>query len=683
MFFRVFFVSAFLFISSCLFGQTTDLLISEYGEGSSGNSKYIEIYNGTGATVNLANYRLCRISNGGAWCEATYNFTTANLADGTTLVVANNVGDTPGADEYNGGICSWNGDDAISLQKNTAGWNLLDVIGTDGADPGTGWAVAGTANATKDHRLTRKSTICSPNTDWDNSRGTTVANSEWILTSYISGSANSGHTTSCSTPCISDSEPTSASTNLNISNIACYSMDLSWSSGNGSNRIVVVSLSPISGTPTDQTNYNANASFGAGSTISTGEFVVYNGTGNSFTVNGLTTSTTYYFAIFEYNVTTTNCTENYFTTSLTANNTTTFCANSDPEITGILVDACGGSEGVNEFITFNNGSSSLDMDDLKVTFPFISPYCNTGCGGNTWVTNPTYTAQLNATAGCAGLFIEADPIPANAGVVIFTGSSPTYNFDFSGLCGTGPYYAVYANNTGTGGRFGNYNSDCTKYRTTTIEFGPVSDTVTYQPCMLSAGAADGDYVAFDTDGTPTYSNDGCTPTATLPIELLYFNGKSINTGNLLEWITTTEINNDYFTLEKSKDAFSFTEIGTIMGAGNSSSNIKYEFTDDNVVNKTNYYRLKQTDFDGKFTYSNTVVLSSNLINSIYYNNNSKQLEVIDIKNAIISIYNIQGQKIKSINTIGKTSISLNLAKGMYLISVQSENEVFSKKIIAR
>ncbi|MGG5487681.1 lamin tail domain-containing protein [Gaetbulibacter sp. PBL-D1] len=185
---------AFLCLTATGFGQVTDLIISEYGEGTPGSAKYVEIYNGTGGTVNLSNYQLWKITNGGSWNEGTYNFTTSTLADGATIVIANNSTNTPGADEYNSGFCSWNGDDAVGLAKSGT---LIDVVGTDGADPGTGWAVAGTNNATVDHTLTRKSTVCGPNTNWSISAGTNTTNSEWILTTYGNGAANSGHTSSC------------------------------------------------------------------------------------------------------------------------------------------------------------------------------------------------------------------------------------------------------------------------------------------------------------------------------------------------------------------------------------------------------------------------------------------------------------------------------------------------------
>ena len=256
-------------------GCASDLIISEYGEGSKGNSKYIEIYNGTGSTVNLSDYQLWRISNGGSWPEATYNFTTATLADGATLVVANNKTDVPGADEYDSGFASWNGDDAVGLAKDdgTGNFVLLDAVGEDGADPGSGWDVAGTTNATKDHYLIRKSSVTSPNTDWDASRGTNTSNSEWEVYSYESGSAQSGHTMDCASPTLT-ANPNSLSGFSYIVNhgpSSSQNFDLSGSNLDGSN----VTLTA----PTDYEISTDNSSFYASLTLNS-----YNGSSTTIYV---------------------------------------------------------------------------------------------------------------------------------------------------------------------------------------------------------------------------------------------------------------------------------------------------------------------------------------------------------------------------------------------------------------
>lgn len=89
----------------------------------------------------------------------------------------------------------------------------------------------------------------------------------------------------------------------------------------------------------------------------------------------------------------------------------------------------------------------------------------------------------------------------------------------------------------------------------------------------------------------------------LPIELISFNAKANIDHVLLRWVTASETNNDYFTIEKSKDGLVFTPIAIIEGAGNSSTEITYQEKDLNPLHGVSYYRLKQTDFNGDTSYS--------------------------------------------------------------------------------
>jgi hypothetical protein len=98
--------------------------------------------------------------------------------------------------------------------------------------------------------------------------------------------------------------PTTQATSLVLSGATCTQMNASWTNGNGTKRILVAKAnSAVSGTPANSTTYTANSVFGTGGFISPGEYVVYNGTGNSVTITGLTAGATYYFKVFEYNCT--------------------------------------------------------------------------------------------------------------------------------------------------------------------------------------------------------------------------------------------------------------------------------------------------------------------------------------------------------------------------------------------
>ena len=197
-----------LIASTMTYGQATDLYISMYSEGSS-NNKFIEIYNGTGADVDLGDYSVELYANGSSTATNTETFAAGTmLAAGDVYVIANSSADATilNASDITSTVTYFNGDDAVALLKNGT---VIDVVGEIGVDPGSAWDVAGVSNATKNHTLTRKSTICSPNTDWSASAGTDANDSEWIVTGIDTGWSDLGSFTGCaSSPVLSISSPT-------------------------------------------------------------------------------------------------------------------------------------------------------------------------------------------------------------------------------------------------------------------------------------------------------------------------------------------------------------------------------------------------------------------------------------------------------------------------------------------
>jgi hypothetical protein len=187
----------------------------------------------------------------------------------------------------------------------------------------------------------------------------------------------------------------------------------------------------------------------------------------------------------------------------------------------------------------------------------------------------------------------------------------------------------------------------------------------------------------------------------LPISLLSFSAEAKDNDIILNWKTATEINNDYFTIERSTDSKVFEIIEKLYGAGNSNMILKYDYTDRNVKEAVNsdkvYYRLKQTDFDGKYTYSGIIAISltgeeskpfellsaspNPFVNDIYLNISS----TIE-GSALVKIFSSNGTTLKTNNVdiqTGINTVTINdnyeLKKGIYLISIEM-NE-FKSKII--
>lgn len=171
------------------------------------------------------------------------------------------------------------------------------------------------------------------------------------------------------------------------------------------------------------------------------------------------------------------------------------------------------------------------------------------------------------------------------------------------------------------------NVDCSQSSNYSVIFEVSGGTPASQPGSLYN--ASGDYTGAVAPGTPTTAgpfsagtfytlniNDanGCDASVVsqkilcekLPIELISFNGEAQIQGNMLKWVTAAEIENDYFTLERSSDGVNFELINTQSGSGNTGSSNSYNYLDREAKNGISYYKLWQTDFDGTVNYIGVV-----------------------------------------------------------------------------
>jgi len=184
----------------------------------------------------------------------------------------------------------------------------------------------------------------------------------------------------------------------------------------------------------------------------------------------------------------------------------------------------------------------------------------------------------------------------------------------------------------------------------------------------------------------------CGPT---PVTLSRFAGKYSNGVAQLEWQTSLEINNDRFELYKSYDGQEFSLVGTVKGAGYSNTIRNYSYTDNMVGNgQFVYYRLKQVDADGKFTYSNIVKISiANMQASMevfpnpFTNHFSVSFSANKTADATLIIRNSIGQPVvqKTVKAVkGSNSININnlpsLAPGVYYLSLSNDDINYNTKL---
>ena len=191
---------------------------------------------------------------------------------------------------------------------------------------------------------------------------------------------------------------------------------------------------------------------------------------------------------------------------------------------------------------------------------------------------------------------------------------------------------------------------------------------------------------------PTCINCGSMP---LPVELLSFTAESKYNFVELSWSTASELNNDYFMIERSADAEYFTSIGRVKGSGTTNETRQYGFTDNNPAVGTSYYRLKQVDLDGRFEYSKTVAVkfdrSENLIiapipvdnlMTVYFDAEisiSSYLQIVNNKGTVVLT-----EELEVFNGNNKLDIDVSgLLPGIYFVKVTEGNGNFYSKLITK
>jgi Secretion system C-terminal sorting domain len=305
--------------------------------------------------------------------------------------------------------------------------------------------------------------------------------------------------------------------------------------------------------------------------------------------------------------------------------------------------------------------------------------------------NPTATGSYSVTHTDVTGITDLSPVFNDAGTNIVRKHNAQFVNTISGV--TGGTYNIGVTMTGlVAGTLGNIRLGVSNGATTVTTVGTHAAATGSAP-IPTANRTGVTLAGLTGDFRITSTNIAATP---LPIELTSFNAFMIGDQVKLSWSTASELNNDFFTIERSAAGEKFETVKTVKGKGTTNLTSYYQDIDKSPLTGKSYYRLKQTDFDGHFSYSEVVIIENNnaVPVKIYPNpivDNKFTLEMNGLSNNAevpMSIINMQGvivhKAMYQSSPEGRliTTVELSpLPSGVYVIVVNAATGLRKKVVI--
>jgi hypothetical protein len=202
-----------------------------------------------------------------------------------------------------------------------------------------------------------------------------------------------------------------------------------------------------------------------------------------------------------------------------------------------------------------------------------------------------------------------------------------------------------------------------------------SGTVTGEFASVTSSNPD---IVYDVNYFSTGTGVRIEVIANLPVTLTSFQGELLPKGtSMLKWETASEADNDYFDLEYSTDGENFSLLTRVAGNGNTTDANQYSYEHNNLQSEMNYYRLKQVDYDGRFTHSSIIMLQMEVDanSSQVYPNPANNVVVYSGAEATLTVFDAYGKYVREIQTgSGTQTIDVsNLRPGAYLMEIVRAN----------
>lgn len=340
-------------------------------------------------------------------------------------------------------------------------------------------------------------------------------------------------------------------------------------------------------------------------------------------------------------------------------------------------------------------------------------------------TGDTYSFGTGTNADRALGSVSSGPVQANFGVRIFNGTGSSFNsfrvglfmeqWRAGGRTGLDSLYFYY----GIGSQFDSANTVNFNRPWIRSTIGDLVSKVT----PVAGGGLDGNasanryFYQFTITGITVNNNDTLflrwqdpnvggnddglsiddfmfSVNGTVPVIWNSFTATKNDNNNTINFSTASEINNAYFEIERSNGE-TFESIGRIKAKGNSSNISNYQFIDNGFAYKTNYYRIKQVDMDGKFDYSKTIVVNNTPENKIISSPNpfttelgitissAKQVSAsIELVDMLGKVHYYTSQPLQAGNNTIEIN-TINMPMGIYFVRVNNGTQVLTQKVIKK
>jgi len=485
--------------------------------------------------------------------------------------------------------------------------------------------------------------------------------------------------------------PSPATGSLSFSSSYCNQSVMTWDDmGSEYYLVLATEKENISNLPFDQFTYRSNTHYGLGEQIEDSVFVVYNGSSTAFLLQQLSSNTAYLLYVIPYNGLA--CEEHYSNSYVSATLTTPNCMEC-PSLIAAYVNPCEteclGDEGLNEMLFISSGAYTIPVD--TASFKIYLENQSISFLNESMISNASKIDQLNALSDCPSLFIDAlsvGSIPPESTVLLCHTQLCLEDVDKSAICQDPLIYVVFceSNDWNPNGELKNSGH---LQQSIVLDHSALASACILQYSYIPNDIAqqDGAYITFSSQGgmnTNSFVLDQCNSEGTiLPLTWGEIKLQKVDEALEISWKTLSELNNAGFSVERSANGNEFIAIAWVSSKGDGIFGHDYAVIDQNMASGLLYYRIKQVDLDGAFTYSDIVQIELASSLKVYQIDKTLVISGLEEKEYHIELLTANATTVMDDLIKGNEQVRIPIQyikKGIYFLRIRSKEKLRVKKV---